>query len=440
MLDALRKLGQGELASWLDAHPFSAAAVGLGAVLVLAGLALWLTRGLLLPAFATMAKRSEVTWDDLLVEHRVFHRIAMAIPVVLIHQLVGWVPHLPAAGATALERVALCALVVVVLRALGAVFSAVNAIYARFPMAKNRPIKGYLQVILIVAWIFGAVVVVSVLMDRSPWLMLSGLGAMTAILLLVFRDTILSLVAGVQLTTNDLVRLGDWIELPQFGADGDVVDIGLHAVKVQNWDRTITVIPTHKFLEHSFKNWRGMSESGGRRIKRAFHVDMSTIRFLSEDEVERFGRYSLLSAYVAQKREELAAYNRANVTPGMISNVRRLTNVGTFRAWVVAYLRQHPKVHQEMTFLVRQLAPTAEGLPIEIYVFCNDIRWAEYEGVQADIFDHVLAMVPQFGLRVFQAPSGHDIGQLARAPGIAQALQVAPEEPAAPVRNTLRQD
>src|SRR5690606_7343772 len=295
-------------------------------------------------------------------------------------------------------------------RAFSALLTAVNEIYTRYPRAKDRPIKGYLQVVSIVAHLVAAILIIATLLDRSPVVLFSGLGAMTAILMLVFRDSILSLVAGVQLTANDLVRVGDWIEMPQFGADGDVIDIALNSVSVQNWDKTVTVIPTHKFLEHSFKNWRGMFETGGRRIKRAIHVDMSTIRFLTDEEVEHFGRYALLQDYIAQKKKELEEYNRAQqVGDGVIANARRLPNIGTLRAYIIHYLRQHPHIHQDMTALVRQLAPTPEGLPLEIYVFTNDTRWAVYEGIQADIFDHILAMVPQFGLRVFQKPSGQDI-------------------------------
>lgn len=419
----LQTIGLESLATWVAQHPFGAALAGLLAIAFLAAGSLWLTRGVLLKAMASMARRSTVTWDDALIQHRVFHRLSWAVPVVLVHQLVPWVPGMVAVPL--LQRLAICALVLIALSSLGALFGAINAIYSRYPMARNRPIKGYLQVVLIIGWVFGVVVVVAMVMDRSPWLLLSGLGAMTAVLLLVFRDTLLSLVAGVQLTTNDLIRVGDWIEMPQFAADGDVVDIGLHAVKVQNWDRTITVIPTHRFLEHSFKNWRGMTESGGRRIKRSFNVDTRTIRFLSDEEVDTYGRYVLLSGYIAQKRQELAEYNRQHQTPGLVSNARRLTNVGTLRAWIVAYLKQHPMVRQDMTFLVRQLQPGPEGLPIEIYVFCNDTRWAVYEGVQADIFDHVLSMLPEFGLRVFQNPSGHDIAQLAQTPALTEALRAS---------------
>src|SRR5690606_21205203 len=284
-----------------------------------------------------------------------------------------------------------------------------NEIYNSFEMARNRPIKGIIQIINLLLYAMALILIIAIILDRSPWFFLSGLGAMTAILLLVFRDTILSLVAGVQLTTNSLIRIGDWIEMPQFAADGDVVDIALHAVRVQNWDKTITVIPTHKFLEHSFKNWRGMQESGGRRIKRAIHIDINTIRFLTDEEIERFGRFALLREYIARKKQELEEHNRQKVDdPSVAANVRRLTNVGTFRAYVTQYLRQHPGIRQDMTFLVRQLQPTGEGLPIEIYVFTNSTKWAVYEGIQADIFDHILAIVPEFGLRVYQTPSSND--------------------------------
>ncbi len=242
---------------------------------------------------------------------------------------------------------------------------------------------------------------------------MSGVGAMTAVLLLVFKDTILSLVASVQLTSLDMVRVGDWIEMPQYNADGDVVDVALHTVRVQNWDKTVTTIPTHKLISDSFRNWRAMSESGGRRIKRALHLDVSSIRFLTPAEVERFKGFALLADYIEGKEKELADYNAG--LPGKTDaqvNLRRLTNVGTFRAYVFNYLKHHPKVHQHMTLLVRQLQPGPTGLPIEVYAFSNDTAWAVYEGVQADIFDHLLAIVPEFGLSVFQQPSGRDLQNL----------------------------
>ncbi len=243
--------------------------------------------------------------------------------------------------------------------------------------------------------------------------MLSGFAAFSAVLLLVFRDTILSFVASSQIATYGMMREGDWIEMPQYGADGEVVDIGLHTIKVRNWDKTITSIPTHKILSDSFKNWRAMSELGGRRIKRALHIDMSSIRFLDDTDLERFQRFALLKDYIAQKRAELEEYNATHAAEtGVVANARRLTNIGTFRAYVVRYLRDHPRIHRGLTLMVRQLAPTPQGLPLEIYVFSSDVRWVNYEGIQSDIFDHIIAIVPEFGLRVFQVPSGSDLEAL----------------------------
>jgi miniconductance mechanosensitive channel len=231
--------------------------------------------------------------------------------------------------------------------------------------------------------------------------------------MLVFRDTILSLVASMQIMSNDMIRIGDWVEMPQSNADGDVIDIALHIVKIQNWDKTISTIPTHKFISESFKNWRGMSESGGRRIKRGLNMDLATVRFLTEEELVRLGRYELLRGYMDGKRGELEAYaaDKSDMAEEVIQDVRRLTNVGTFRAYVYAYLRAHPLIHEDMTLLVRQLASSPQGLPIEIYCFTNDIEWSNYERIQSDIFDHLLAILPEFGLRAFQEPAGSDFSR-----------------------------
>lgn len=237
---------------------------------------------------------------------------------------------------------------------------------------------------------------------------------MTAVILLIFRDTILSFVASIQIASNDMIRIGDWIEMPQFAADGDVIDIALHTVKVQNWDKTITTIPTYKMIDESFRNWRGMQESGGRRLKRAVHIDMRSIAFLDEKQIDRFEHFVLLESYIQKKKAELEEYNRAQTSgTDLVANARRLTNVGTFRAYVRNYLREHPGIHGEgMTFLVRQLPPGAEGLPIEIYVFTKTTAWVDYEQTQADIFDHILGILPEFGLRVYQGPTGYDFEAL----------------------------
>ena len=245
-------------------------------------------------------------------------------------------------------------------------------------------------------------------MDQNPLIFVSGIGAMTAVLMLVFKDTILSLVASVQIASNDMVRLGDWVEMPKLNADGDVIDIALHTVKIRNFDNTITTVPTSKFIDESFKNWRGMSESGARRIKRSIYIDKSTIRFLTDEEVNRFKRFKLLEDYVEKKQEEIRAFNESLGGSGEDVNWRRMTNIGTLRAYIVNYLRNHPKIDQSRTLLVRQLAPTPHGLPIELYVFSNDTKWVAYEGIQADIFDHIIALLPEFGLRLFQHPTGAD--------------------------------
>lgn len=410
-------LGLGPAVAWLDGRPILGALVGLVVLFAIAAVALAIVRRIVLHLAGRVVKRSATFWDDVLFRQAFLHRLAWAVPLLIVYQGVPFVPHLPATIGRLLQRLAVACLVLVATRALAALLTGINEIYERYPYARQRPIKGYLQVASIVTHLVAAILILAALMDRSPVVFFSGIGAMTAILLLIFRDTLLSLVAGIQLTSNDLIRVGDWIEMPQFGADGDVIEIALNSVRVQNWDRTFTVIPTHKFLEHSFKNWRGMTESGGRRIKRSFNIDMSTIRFLTDDEIERFGRFVLLERYVAEKLKELDEYDHAHaVEPGMIANARRLTNVGTLRAYIIHYLRQHPHIHQRMTFLVRQLQPTPEGLPLEIYVFSTDIAWANYESIQADIFDHVLAMVPEFGMRVFQSPSGADVLAL-RDPG-----------------------
>jgi miniconductance mechanosensitive channel len=412
------------VAPWVLENPLLASVLALIAVVVVGEVLHRIVRRGILSLLEQWARQTPQKWDIALFEARLPQRLAWGVPLFVWMQGLPVIPFLAPDLVTVLHRLLLATLVLVVVRAFDAFLDGVNRIYTQNPRARERPIKGFLQVANVLAHLAGAIFIIAILMDRSPLLFLSGLGAMTAVLLLVFRDTLLSLVAGIQITTNDLIRTGDWIEMPQFMADGDVVDIALNSVTVQNWDRTLTVIPTHKFLENAFKNWRGMSQSGGRRIKRALHIDQTSIRFLSEAEVETFSRWELLAPYMGQKANELAEWRAARATPtpaDLVPAERRLTNVGTLRAYLIAYLRAHPGIRQDMTFLVRQLAPGPEGLPMEIYVFTNDTRWAFYEGIQADIFDHVLATLPAFGLRIFQRPAGSDVRALATpedAPGI----------------------
>ncbi len=338
-------------------------------------------------------------------------RLANLVPTLIISTGILAVPHLPDWAPILVRNVATGFAILTIALAIGAAMDLGNHIYARRPTAGSRPIKGYVQVGKIVIFSISAILVVAALIDRSPILLFSGLGAMAAVLMLVFKDTILSLVASVQLTSNDMIRVGDWIEMPKYGADGDVVDIALHTVKVQNWDLTITTIPTHKLIEDSFKNWRGMSESGGRRIKRPLMIDQNSVRFLSDAEVDNLERFALIRPYLDAKEAEIAAWNLANPDSAETVNARRLTNVGTFRAYIVAYLKAHPRITDRMTMLVRQLSPSPEGLPIEIYCFTATTAWGEYEDIQSDIFDHLIAILPEFGLRLFQQPTSLDFQQ-----------------------------
>ena len=404
----------GNLTGWLAELPdFAQAAAGLAALVLAGALVHVLIKRRLVGVLQRLAGRTVQQWDDIILEHGVFGRLAQAVPALIVYFGVAWLPGLGESLSEIVANVALAYLALAMTLALGALLSAGSAIYGTYPVAKDRPIKGFVQVAQIVVYVLGAVFIVSALVARSPIVLLTGFGAMTAILLLIFRDTILSLVASIQLTGLDMVRVGDWIEMPQYNADGDVVDIALHTIQVQNWDKTITTIPTHKLISESFKNWRGMSESGGRRIKRSIHIDARSVRFLTDAEVEKFTRFALLREYIDRKRSELAAYNAglggaetANV------NLRRLTNLGTFRAYLWNFLQNHPQIRREMTLLVRQLQAGEKGIPIEIYCFTGTTEWAAYEGIQADIFDHILAQCGEFGLRVFQTPTGADIADL----------------------------
>jgi miniconductance mechanosensitive channel len=399
----------------LTGHPIIGPAIGLVLLAVVALIADQIAKRQLVRLLRALASRTRSTWDDALIRHRVFARFAHCAPALVVYTGAAWVTGLPAAALQLIENIALAYIALTIVMGLGAALTAVNDIYEQYPVSRNRPIKGYLQVGKIILYCIGAILIISALIDESPLLLLSGFGAMTAVLMLVFRDTILSLVASIQLVSNDMVRVGDWIEMPRYDADGDVIDVALHTITVQNWDKTVTTIPTHSLISESFRNWRGMSESGGRRIKRALLLDMNSIRFLTDEETDRFRRFALLNDYIQSKQHELSTDNTGliNDDKSATVNMRRLTNVGTFRAYIRSYLRGRNDISDTLTFLVRQLTPTADGLPIEIYIFTNSTEWITYEGIQSDIFDHLLAIVPEFGLRVYQRPSGMDVRTLA---------------------------
>ena len=395
---------------WLGEHQWIAQLVATVLLIILAYLADKVAKWILSRVTRRIIKGTAFTWDDIFLRARVFQRLAHIAPVLAIYFGIELIPGLSDTFTNLIQHAALAAFIVVAVVTADALLTAFGEIYSASPLSKGRPIKGYIQAVKIVLYILGAIVAVASLLGQSPVILLSGAAAFSAVLILVFRDTILSFVASSQIASYDMMRVGDWIEVPQFGADGDVVDISLHTIRVQNWDKTITTIPTHKFLTDSFKNWRGMSESGGRRIKRALHIDMSSVRFLEDSDLKRFEKFALLKDYIEQKKSEIEEDNASReADTDLVANVRLLTNIGTFREYVVRYLRNHPKVHQGMTLIVRQLDPTPEGLPLEIYAFSNDVDWVNYEGIQSDIFDHLIAVIPEFDLRLFQAPSGHDI-------------------------------
>ena len=368
-----------------------------------------MAKNLLLKSLKQIFKRTSTQVDDQLVAQGFFTRLSYLIPLAIIHNFA----HQLAPYELWISRGTLAGMTVAILLAINALFNSINEIYSQSKYAKKINIKSYFQILKLIVNILGTIIVIAILSGRSPIYLLSGIGALTAVLMLVFKDTILSFVASIQINSNNLFKIGDWLEIPQLGADGDVIDIALHTVKIQNWDKTISIIPTHKLIDSSFKNWRGMSETGGRRIKRSIYIDQNSIKFCSPEELEHFKTFELLTEYLNDKISELDISNsERNINMDAEVNGRRITNIGTFRAYIQTYLKNHSKIHDKLTFLIRQLSPSEKGLPIQIYVFTNVTDWIEYESIQADIFDHLLAIVPQFGLRIFQNPTGEDFKKI----------------------------
>ena len=399
------------LSPYLPQNPLLHSLAILGVLAVISLLTFYITEKIILTLLTRMFRKTSTDLDDILVNRNVFNRLAYLVPALIFYNFAYAAPQFT----VIIQRASLSLMALSGLLVINAFLSALSDIYEKTKYSERMHIKSYIQITKLIVNILGVVVIVAILIDKNVAWLLSGLGAMTAVLLLIFKDTILSLVASLQISSNDLFKIGDWIEAPQFGADGDVIDIALHAVKIQNWDKTISIIPTHKLIDSAFRNWRGMSESGGRRIKRSLFIDMNSIQLCTEELLEKFTHFELLNDYIEQKTKEVADHNKSNsINTAELINGRRLTNVGTFRAYIEAYLRNNSKIHPEMTFLIRQLEPTARGLPIQIYVFTNDTDWVRYEGIQADIFDHLLAIIPEFRLKVFQSPTGKDFGKLGK--------------------------
>ncbi|SFQ89129.1 miniconductance mechanosensitive channel [Halopseudomonas formosensis] len=401
---------------WLEQYPQLYTLISLTLLILAAWLANWVVKRILVRGLVRLLKASPIGHEQSLENARFISRLANIVPAIVLSAGIVLIPGLPEALITVVRNVCGAFIILTIALAITNVMTVVNGIYERRPQARSKPIKGYIQLINIVIYSIATILIIATLIDRSPLILLSGLGAMAAVLMLIFQDTLLSLVASVQINSNDIVRVGDWIEMPALNADGDVIDISLHTVKVQNWDKTITTIPTKRLISDPFKNWRGMQESGGRRIKRALMLDQQSVHFLDDRERAHLHRFRLLDEYLNAKEAEIAEWNRQLKESGQEPvNTRRITNIGTFRAYVERYLRSHPGIHQNMTLIVRQLSPTAEGLPIELYCFTNTVAWVEYEGIQSDIFDHLLAILPEFGLRVYQAPSGQDMREMGTA-------------------------
>lgn len=352
--------------------------------------------------------RTKTKWDDVFFNHGVFSKFVNMIPSLVFY----WSSSSFARGGHWLKKLSFCIIIIVMMDILKSASKALLEIYESFEVSKDKPIKGLTQIILIAIYCVGLISIISILLDKSPALLLSGFGAMTAVLMLIFRDTILGFVAGVQIAANNSIRKGDWIVMPQNNADGEVIDIALHAIKIQNWDKTIVIVPTHKFLEESFTNWRGMLESGGRRICRNLLIDISSIRYLTDEEIAGLAKIELLSDYIKTKTAEIETWN-AKANKEIPVNLRRLTNIGTFREYARQYLLHNSRLRQDLTLLARLQEPGEHGIPIQIYAFTKTTELAEYEAIQADIFDHLISVTGFFGLSLYQQPSWHDIRILA---------------------------
>ena len=383
------------------------------ATLLIALLADYIVKRLIIRSIKQIARRTKNDWDDVLVKRGVFNRLAHLAPAIIIFYALQFIFDAPEL-VTTLGNFTQAYMVILVLLVIDALLNALLEIYRKLPISRGRDIKGYTQVVKIIFYAAGIILIISIFSGKAPTVLLGGLGAMAAVLMLVFKDTILGFVASIQLSANNMVSLGDWISMPKYNADGDVIDISLNTVKVQNWDKTIATIPTYALVSESFNNWKGMEQSGGRRIKRSINIDMTSVGFLNPTQIEKFRKFYLLNEYITKKEKEISDYNKSlNLDDSVVTNGRRMTNLGTFRAYLENYLRKHPKIKQDMTFLVRHLPPTEKGIPMEIYVFSSDQAWANYEAIQADIFDHILAIIPEFELRVFQNPTGADFNKLA---------------------------
>ncbi|MGF2636414.1 mechanosensitive ion channel family protein [Acinetobacter johnsonii] len=396
------------LKDWSDQYPWIEMLTGFCILILVAILAYIIAKHVVVRGIRHLITKLKFANHDIMSQHSVIRRIANIVPAIVIMNGIVTVPHLSAKMVSFVQMAAQAFIFLTIALAIGELLNIFNLVYQRNPKSRNKPIKGYLQLIKLIIFIVCGLMILGTFLKKDVFTLLAGFGAMAAVLMLVFQNTILSLVASVQISSYDMVRIGDWIEMPSLNADGDVIDMSLHTITVQNFDKTFTTIPTNKLVTDTFKNWRGMSQAGVRRIKRSLYIDQSSVHFMSEAEQSKLKEFLLLDQYLDHKSTELVEFNQklSNASP---CNQRRLTNIGTFRAYVELYLNQHPNISKHQSLIVRQLQPTEKGLPLEIYAFSNQIAWKDYEAIQSDIFDHLIAILPEFGLKVYQAPSGYDM-------------------------------
>ena len=396
------------LKDWSDQYPWIEMLTGFCILILVAILAYIIAKHVVVRGIRHLITKLKFANHDIMSQHSVIRRIANIVPAIVIMNGIVTVPHLSAKMVSFVQMSAQAFIFLTIALAIGELLNIFNLVYQRNPKSRNKPIKGYLQLIKLIIFIVCGLMILGTFLKKDVFTLLAGFGAMAAVLMLVFQNTILSLVASVQISSYDMVRIGDWIEMPSLNADGDVIDMSLHTITVQNFDKTFTTIPTNKLVTDTFKNWRGMSQAGVRRIKRSLYIDQSSVHFMSEAEQSKLKEFLLLDQYLDHKSTELVEFNQklSNTSP---CNQRRLTNIGTFRAYVELYLNQHPNISKHQSLIVRQLQPTEKGLPLEIYAFSNQIAWKDYEAIQSDIFDHLIAILPEFGLKVYQAPSGYDM-------------------------------
>lgn len=391
----------------MDANPVIIEALKYVGVIILAIVTYGITKKVLLKLIEKFIKKTKTKLDDFIFNKQLLRQLSLIIPLVILRNFTYLVPEFESFFA----RLFSALIAFVILISIGSFLTSASEALEQTDKFKEKPIKGYVQIVKIVLYILGGILLIGIFTGQSVWNLLGGIGALTAVILLVFRDTILSFVASIQISSYDLVKKGDWIEVSKYGADGVVIEIALHTVKVQNWDKTITTIPTYKLIEESFKNWRGMQHFGGRRIMRSVYIDQSSIKFLDENMIEKFEKFRLISDYIKQKKNEIAEYNAKfskSENEEMI-NFRRLTNIGTFRAYLKAYLASRDDLHSDIILMVRQLEPAPQGLPVQVYIFAKSTQWVEYEHIQSEVFDHIISIVPEFDLKIFQNPAGNDV-------------------------------